>query len=96
MTEHMFESIGVQQFYMEAAPILALYNAGRTTGVVLDVGDGQCTVATIYEGFRMYHATQTQVSYSGNDLTRCTAMMLGPVLALSLALALNLTITPTQ
>lgn len=38
--EAFFESMGVPALYFQPQPILSLYAQGKTTGFVLDCGDG--------------------------------------------------------
>jgi len=40
MTEIMFEKFNVPAFYLGIQAVLSLYSSGRTTGLVLDAGDG--------------------------------------------------------
>ena len=40
MIEILFEKFGVPASYVAVQAVLALYASGRTTGVVLDIGDG--------------------------------------------------------
>jgi centractin len=46
-----FESLHVPALCISPAPPLALYASGRTTGLVLDVGDGVSAATPVYEGF---------------------------------------------
>jgi actin-related protein len=36
----MFERFSVPAFYLAIQAVLSLYSSGRTTGLVLDAGDG--------------------------------------------------------
>lgn len=40
MTEIMFEKFNVPASYLAIQAVLSLYSSGRTTGIVLDAGDG--------------------------------------------------------
>ena len=50
MTEIMFEQFDVPAFYLSGQAVLCLLSVGRTTGVVLDCGDGITQTVPIYEG----------------------------------------------
>ena len=49
MTQLMFETFQVQGLYVAIQAVLSLYSNGRTTGVVLDSGDGVSHTVPIYE-----------------------------------------------
>merc|ERR1712154_515832 len=40
MCTTMFETFNVPEFYVAVQAVLSLYSSGRTTGIVLDCGDG--------------------------------------------------------
>eukprot|EP00762_Andalucia_godoyi_P007729 ANDGO_07895.mRNA.1 Actin len=68
MTQIMFETFNAPKFYVAIQAVLALYSAGRTTGVVFDAGDGVSHTVPIYEGFALPHAVQ-RINLAGRDLT---------------------------
>jgi actin beta/gamma 1 len=64
----MFETFNVPAFYVAIQPVLSLYASGRTTGVVLDSGNGLSHAVPIYEGFALPH-TILRLEFAGRDIT---------------------------
>lgn len=56
MTQLMFETFQVQGLYVAIQAVMSLYSNGRTTGLVVDSGDGVTHTVPVFEGFQLPHA----------------------------------------
>jgi len=68
MTQVMFKTFNVPAVYIAIQAVLSLYASGRTTGVVIDIGDGVAHTVPIYEGYALPHAI-LRIDLCGRDLT---------------------------
>lgn len=78
MTEIMFETFEVPHFYLSIQAVLSLYSSGRTTGLVLDAGDGVTHTVPIFDGYTLPHAIERN-DLAGRDLTEYMRKLLNEI-----------------
>ncbi|XP_042497225.1 actin-100-like [Macadamia integrifolia] len=75
MVEIMFEAFEIPATYIATQAVLSLYASGRTTGIVMDSGEGVTNMVPIYEGYALPHAIE-RLDIAGKDLTDTLAKIL--------------------
>lgn len=73
--ELFFETFNVPALFVSMQAVLSLYATGRTTGVVLDCGDGVTHSVPIFEGFALPHSIM-RTDLAGRDVTRYLKLLL--------------------
>ncbi|KAL7747240.1 centractin- actin- protein of the dynactin complex [Sorochytrium milnesiophthora] len=71
----LFETFNVPALFTSVQAVLALYASGRTTGLVMDSGDGVTHAVPVYEGFAIPHAIR-RIDVAGRDVTEYLQMLL--------------------
>lgn len=64
----LFETFNVPALYTSIQAVLSLYASGRTTGIVLDAGDGVSHAVPVYEGFAIPNSIR-RIDIAGRDVT---------------------------
>ena len=62
------QDFNTQALYIVPQDVLSLFSTGRSTGVVVTIGDGVCHSTPFTEGYSICHAIK-QLDISGGDLT---------------------------
>lgn len=75
IAEIFFESFNVPALYVSMQAVLSLYSTGRTTGVVLDSGDGVTHAVPIFEGFALPHSV-IRNDIAGRQVTKYLKLLL--------------------
>jgi len=71
----MFETFNVPALYTSIQAVLSLYASGRTTGVVLDSGDGVSHAVPVFEGFAIPNSIR-RIDVAGRDVTEQLQLLL--------------------
>lgn len=73
--EILFETFNVPALYTSIQAVLSLYASGRTTGIVLDAGDGVSHAVPVYEGFALPSSIR-RIDVAGRDVTEYLQQLL--------------------
>lgn len=75
MAEIMFESFGVPALYISIQAVLSLYASGRTTGMVLDCGEGVTNWVPVYDAYVIPNGIIRR-NLAGRDVTNYLKLLL--------------------
>ncbi len=75
IAEIFFETFRAPAVFFAPPSVLSLYASGRTTGVVLDVGEGVTHAVPVYEGHALPHSVMRS-DVAGRDVTRRMQLLL--------------------
>ncbi|MCQ2817623.1 MAG: hypothetical protein MJ252_10195 [archaeon] len=68
IAEALFDTLDVSAVFFASQPILSLYAAGNTSGVILESGEGVTQCCTVYEGYSIPRS-YVRYDYGGRDVT---------------------------
>ena len=71
----LFETFNVPALFTSIQAVLSLYASGRTTGIVMDSGDGVSHAVPVYEGFAMPSSIR-RIDVAGRDVTEHLQLLL--------------------
>ncbi|MCJ1442676.1 MAG: Actin-like protein [Stictis urceolatum] len=71
----LFETFNVPALFTSIQAVLSLYASGRTTGIVMDAGDGVSHAVPVYEGFAVPSSIK-RVDVAGRDVTEYMQLLL--------------------
>ncbi|KAM4646786.1 actin-1-like [Amazona ochrocephala] len=75
MAEVMFAGLQVPALFVTLPALMALYASARTTGLVLDSGDGVTVTVPVHEGRYLLHSI-TRVDFAGRSVTKYLTRLL--------------------
>ena len=75
--EIFFEALNAPAMYFALQAVMSLYASGRTSGIVLDSGEGVTQAVPVYEGLILPHAI-TRMDIGGRDVTNYLQILLQP------------------
>jgi centractin len=64
----LFETFNVPALYSSVQAVLSLYASGKTTGLVLDSGDGVSHAVPVFQGFAIPNSIR-RIDVAGRDVT---------------------------
>jgi len=73
--EIFFETFRVPALFISVQAVLSLYASGKTTGIVLDSGDGVTHAVPIFQGFTIPNSIM-RVDLAGRDVTHQLQLLL--------------------
>ena len=75
LAQIMFENFNIQGLYIALESLLSLFNAGKDTGISVDIGDGISSFVPIYYGCSLPHAI-IRSNLAGRILTQYMKQLL--------------------
>ena len=68
MAHIMFETFRVESLAIMNTSVLSLFSTGKTTGMVVECGEGVSYTVPVFEGYAMPHAIH-KLDLAGQDVT---------------------------
>lgn len=80
-----FEKFKVPALFMGKAPVLTVFESGRHTGLVVDIGAGAVSITPVFDGYVLKGSTVVQRGFGGDWLSRQLQLALESDLKIDMA-----------
>ncbi|KAL4428876.1 hypothetical protein ABPG74_001363 [Tetrahymena malaccensis] len=75
VAQQFFENFNAPALFIAVQGVLSLFASGKTTGVVVEIGDGVSQIVPVFDGYSLQYAQQ-RIDLGGRDITEHLNLLL--------------------